>query len=47
LGLPLAKAMLELHDGTLAIFSMPGRGTRIVLNFPASRIRFDRSAAAA
>ena len=47
LGLPLAKAMLELHDGTLAISSMPGRGTRIVLNFPASRIRIGRSAAAA
>ncbi|MEY4706774.1 MAG: hypothetical protein RJB58_497 [Pseudomonadota bacterium] len=47
LGLPLAKAMLELHDGTLAISSMPGRGTRIVLNFPASRIRISRSAAAA
>ncbi len=47
LGLPLAKAMLELHDGTLAISSMPGRGTRIVLNFPASRIRSGRSAPAA
>ena len=47
LGLPLAKAMLELHDGTLAISSMPGHGTRIVLNFPASRIRRVRSAAAA
>ena len=47
LGLPLAKAMLELHDGTLAISSMPGHGTRIVLHFPASRIRIDRGAAAA
>ncbi len=37
LGLPLAKAMLELHGGTLAISSLPGHGTRIVLNFPASR----------
>ena len=47
LGLPLAKAMLELHDGTLAISSMPGHGTRIVLNFPAHRIRSSHSAAAA
>jgi signal transduction histidine kinase len=38
LGLPLAKAMLELHDGELEITSAPGAGTRIVLNFPASRI---------
>jgi signal transduction histidine kinase len=47
LGLPLAKAMLELHGGTLAISSLPGRGTRIVLNFPASRICRERSVAAA
>jgi signal transduction histidine kinase len=47
LGLPLAKAMLELHDGTLEISSTPGHGTHIVLNFPASRIRAGRSAAAA
>ena len=47
LGLPLAKAMMELHDGTLAISSMPSCGTRIVLNFPASRIRAGRSVAAA
>jgi two-component system cell cycle sensor histidine kinase PleC len=47
LGLPLAKAMLELHDGTLDISSRPGHGTRIVLNFPAIRIRSGRSAAAA
>jgi two-component system cell cycle sensor histidine kinase PleC len=47
LGLPLAKAMLELHDGTLDISSRPGHGTRIVLNFPAIRVRSSRSAAAA
>ena len=47
LGLPLAKAMLELHDGTLDISSRPGHGTRIVLNFPAIRVRSNRSAAAA
>ena len=38
LGLPLAKAMLELHDGRLEIHSVPGRGTSIVLKFPAGRV---------
>jgi two-component system cell cycle sensor histidine kinase PleC len=47
LGLPLAKAMLELHGGTLAISSLPGHGTRIVLNFPAGRICSTRREAAA
>jgi two-component system cell cycle sensor histidine kinase PleC len=39
LGLPLAKAMMELHGGTLEIESAPGRGTLITLNFPVERIR--------
>jgi signal transduction histidine kinase len=47
LGLPLAKAMLELHDGRLEIRSQPGTGTRIVLVFPASRINTGRKVAAA
>jgi len=47
LGLPLAKAMLELHDGRLEIRSHPGAGTRIVLVFPASRINTGRKVAAA
>lgn len=38
LGLPLAKAMMEMHDGTLSVRSEPGRGTRIVLRFPAARV---------
>ena len=46
LGLPLAKAMLELHGGELEITSAPGSGTRIVLHFPASRINPGRKAAA-
>jgi len=46
LGLPLAKAMLELHGGTLEIASAPGHGTRIVLNFPANRIGAGRAVAA-
>ena len=47
LGLPLAKAMLELHDGTLQISSTPGDGTLIALNFPASRISMGHRAAVA
>ena len=38
LGLPLAKAMLELHDGRLEIHSTPGRGTAIILKFPSGRV---------
>jgi signal transduction histidine kinase len=38
LGLPLAKAMMELHGGALAIESRPGKGTCITLIFPAARI---------
>ncbi len=47
LGLPLAKAMLELHEGHLEISSVPGSGTKIVLNLPASRIANGRQVAAA
>ena len=38
LGLPLAKAMMEMHGGTLLIDSAPGRGTTVALIFPASRV---------
>jgi two-component system, cell cycle sensor histidine kinase PleC len=37
LGLPLAKAMMEMHDGTLRIDSEAGRGTVVSLTFPAAR----------
>jgi signal transduction histidine kinase len=47
LGLPLAKAMLELHGGVLDISSLPGHGTLITLRFPASRISTGRKFAAA
>jgi len=47
LGLPLAKAMLELHDSRMDISSDPGSGTRIVLRFPASRIVGGQQVAAA
>lgn len=38
LGLPLAKAMAELHDGTLSLESDLGQGARVFVNFPARRI---------
>jgi signal transduction histidine kinase len=47
LGLPLAKAMLELHGGRLEIHSSPGRGTSIILKFPASRVAPELKVAAA
>lgn len=38
LGLPLAKAMVELHDGVLNLESEIGRGTKVFITFPAYRI---------
>ena len=35
LGLPLAKRFVELHGGTLAVDSAPGRGSRFVVTLPA------------
>ncbi|OAN53717.1 hybrid sensor histidine kinase/response regulator [Paramagnetospirillum marisnigri] len=37
LGLPLAKGFAELHGGSLALDSEPGRGTRVTVIFPATR----------
>jgi PAS domain S-box-containing protein len=38
LGLPLTKALVELHGGTLDVKSQLGSGTTIHLLFPASRV---------
>jgi signal transduction histidine kinase len=38
LGLPLAKALVEQHGGTLALESQPGLGTTAILILPADRI---------
>lgn len=38
LGLPLVKALIELHGGSLVIDSAPGIGTTITLFFPQARI---------
>jgi len=47
LGLPLVKAMLQVHGGTLDITSAQGHGTCLTLNFPADRISLGANAAAA
>jgi signal transduction histidine kinase len=38
LGLPLAKAMLELHEGTLTMSSEPDVGTIVTMTFPSQRV---------
>ena len=40
LGLPLAKAMMEMHGGSLVMRSQSGRGTTVSLTFPATRITY-------
>ncbi len=39
LGLPLSKAMAELHGGTLELHSDTGQGTTVVVRFTKDRIR--------
>ena len=38
LGLPLTKALVELHGGSIRLASLPGVGTTATVKFPASRI---------
>jgi len=38
LGLPLSKALTELHGGSLDLQSQPGIGTTVTVRFPAARI---------
>lgn len=38
LGLPLAKAMTELHSGSLSLKSKEGEGTVVTLTFPKNRV---------
>jgi len=38
LGLPLTRALVELHGGTLTIESEVGKGTTVVLSFPKERL---------
>lgn len=44
LGLPLARAMAELHDGTLELESDEGQGTTVTVRFPRRRNRFKSAA---
>jgi signal transduction histidine kinase/HAMP domain-containing protein len=37
LGLPLAKSIAELHGGTVAIDSAPGKGTTVTISLPRER----------
>jgi signal transduction histidine kinase len=39
LGLPLAKALTELHGGQLTLESQEGVGTKVSIHFPAERFR--------
>jgi PAS domain S-box-containing protein len=45
LGLPLAKAMAELHGGSLNIESELGKGTTVTVRLPAARISWRSDAA--
>jgi signal transduction histidine kinase len=38
LGLPLTKALIELHGGTMAIESARGSGTTVIVSFPLERV---------
>ncbi|MFQ6018696.1 MAG: ATP-binding protein, partial [Kiloniellaceae bacterium] len=38
LGLPLTKALVELHSGSLDLQSEVGAGTTVTVRFPAERI---------
>lgn len=38
LGLPISKALMDLHGGSLALQSALGGGTKVVLRFPAERV---------
>ncbi|MFQ5972211.1 MAG: PAS domain-containing sensor histidine kinase [Alphaproteobacteria bacterium] len=47
LGLPLCKAIAELHGGALTIFSTLGEGTSVQVELPAERLKRESDAATA
>ena len=47
LGLPIAKALIELHGGELVLSSQPGAGTTARLRLPGDRVRSAAASAAA
>jgi len=38
LGLPLTKALVELHKGRIVIDSARGQGTRVTVSFPGAAV---------
>ena len=46
LGLPIAKALIELHGGELVLSSKPGAGTTATLRLPGDRVRSVAASAA-
>ena len=38
LGLPLSRALAELHGGTMELASAPGKGTRVSILLPRERM---------
>ena len=46
LGLPIAKALIELHGGELVLSSKPGAGTTATLRLPGDRVRSAAASAA-
>lgn len=38
LGLVILKRIIELHAGTVALWSEPGRGTEVVISLPGARL---------
>jgi signal transduction histidine kinase len=40
LGLPIAKSLVEIHGGELAIHSSRGMGTLVQVIFPADRVKY-------
>jgi len=43
LGLPLAKQLVELHGGTVAVTSKPSAGTEVRIRLPAHRLAESRA----
>ena len=46
LGLPIARALIELHGGELVLSSKPGAGTTATLRLPGNRVRSVAASAA-